>query len=260
MFDLFKKKPEQATKDVKSIRDQLLQFIKTRLAQLEGGEGTRIKGLQLFLTPQEAERHLYEAAVYMEQDGRMKEEVQRIADDFAIALPPHWDCEISFGNNLPEGAVKAPQLDAALFIRTKEAVLKKTVAASIKVLAGEAEKEEYPITSESGPVNIGRDKKVQTRDNFYRINAIAFAAESADESNKYISRQHAHIEWEAASGSFLLFADEGGVPPRNKIKIRPALGGDPVKLQSTKLGYALQDGDQIILGEKALLEFCYSPR
>jgi hypothetical protein len=126
------------------------------------------------------------------------------------------------------------------------------------VLHGDAEKETYTITSGSGTINIGRDKKVQTRDNFYRINTIAFPAESTHESNKYISRQHAHIEWDSATGAFLLFADEGGVPPRNKIKVR-SQSNDPVKLQSTKTGYSLQHGDQIILGETALLEFRHSP-
>jgi hypothetical protein len=100
---------------------------------------------------------------------------------------------------------------------------------------------------------------VQTRDNFFRINTIAFPAESTADSNKYISRQHAHIEWDNGTGTFLLFADEGGVPPRNKIKIRSLQNEDPVKLQSTRVGYSLQEGDQIILGETALLEFSYLP-
>lgn len=259
MFDLFKNKPEPATQDVKSIRESLLQFIKTALQKLEGGEGNRIKGLQVFIAGKEDEKHLYEAAVYTEQEGRFKEEIQKIADDFAIGLSPHWDLHVLFTNEIPAEAMKAPHLDAALFIQTKEKALKKTATAYIKVLHGEAEKETYTITSESGKINIGRDKKVQTRDNFFRINAIAFPADSANESNKYISRQHAHIEWDNASGSFLLFADEGGVPPRNKIKVRSLQASEPVKLQSARLGYGLQEGDQIILGETALLEFRYSP-
>ncbi len=40
------------------------------------------------------------------------------------------------------------------------------------------------------------------------------------------------------------------------MKVR-AEGGTPVKLQSTKFGHRLQEGDQIILGESAVLEFTF---
>ena len=260
MFDLFKKKnAATAEPDVKNIREKLLQFIKSRLSKAEGGEGQAIKNLQLFIACNESEKHLYEAAVYAEQEGRFKDDVQKIADDFAIGLPPHWDLKILFTDDLPAEAIKASQLPVAFFIQTKEATIQKQATAYIHVLSGEAEKESYTITSASGKVTIGREKKVQTRDSFFRINTIAFPAESTNESNKFVSRQHAHIEWDNASGSFLLFADEGGVPPRNKIKVRPQNGGDAVKLQSTKTGYSLQAGDQILLGETALLEFRNSP-
>jgi hypothetical protein len=258
MFDLFKK-PEQSVPDVKSIRNGLLQFIKTHLAKAEGGEGARIKSIQLYLTCSEGERHLYEPAVYLDEEGRFKEEVQKIADDFALNLPEHWELQITFTDEPPAEAIKAPQVAAALFIRNGTKSVQKTATAYIKILNGEAENSEYTITSESGKVNIGREKRVQTRDNFFRINTIAFPAESTADSNKYISRQHAHIEWDNGTGTFLLFADEGGVPPRNKIKIRSQQREDPVKLQSTRLGYSLQEGDQIILGETALLEFSYLP-
>jgi pSer/pThr/pTyr-binding forkhead associated (FHA) protein len=258
MFDLFKKK-SSSEPDVKSIRDGLLQFIRVQLSKVQGGEGSAIKSLHLFLACNESETHLYDAAIYRDQEGRFKEDIQKIADDFAIELPPHWNLELSFTQNLPAEALKAPALPAALFIQTKETVIQKTATAYIKVLSGEAEKDVYTITSASGPINMGREKKVQTRDNFFRINTIAFPADSVQESNKYISRQHAHIEWDNATGSFLLFADEGGVPPRNKVKVRPQQGGDAVKLQSIKTGYSLQDGDQILLGETALLEFRFSP-
>jgi pSer/pThr/pTyr-binding forkhead associated (FHA) protein len=99
---------------------------------------------------------------------------------------------------------------------------------------------------------------VRTADGFYRENTIAFKADSTHESNKFVSRQHAHIEWNSDAGSFYLFADEGGIPPGNKIKIRQPDSGTPVKLQNTQIGHRLQDGDQIILGDSALLQFNYA--
>ena len=201
---------------------------------------------------------MYEAAVYFEEEDRFKnEEVQRIADDYAIALPEQWTMEITFADNLPEGTMKIPGLDASLFVSTRKNAGYKTVSAYIKIRAGEAEKEVYAIYSNSGKINIGREKRVQTADGFYRENQIAFPEKSSNESNKYISRQHAHIEFDTESGSFLLFADEGGVPPRNKIKVRSVNDANPVKLYTTKDGYRLEEGDQILLGASALLEFSY---
>jgi pSer/pThr/pTyr-binding forkhead associated (FHA) protein len=129
--------------------------------------------------------------------------------------------------------------------------------ARIRVLNGEAEQQEYLITSGDGKINIGRERKVQDTDGFIRENKIAFPDSSSNEGNKYISRQHAHIEWNKEAGVFLLFADEGGVPPRNKVKIRSKADHNPVKLTFTELGHPLQEGDQIILGESAVLEFSY---
>lgn len=256
MFDFFKPKNEPL--DVKGIRDGLLQFIKEQLQKVEGGEGGTIRNLHLFLAPGAEDRHLYEAAVYVEEEKRFKEEVQKIADDYAIELPDNWELGVQFVDALPLEGAKAKGLAAALVLSTRrQPAIKKQASASVKIINGEAEKEVYPLTSDGGTVFIGREKKVQTADGFYRENTIAFPGGSHD-ANKYISRQHAHIEWSEETGTFLLFADEGGVPPRNKVKVR-SRDGALMKLQTTQIGHPLQDGDQIIVGESALLEFRYDP-
>jgi hypothetical protein len=129
--------------------------------------------------------------------------------------------------------------------------------AYLKVRAGQAEKTEYTITSTSGRICIGREKKVVTSGGFYRENTIAFTGNN--EINKFVSRQHAHIEFDNDSGYFILYADEGGVPPKNKMKLRSMKNDQPVKLYSTGIGHRLEEGDQILLGESALLEFSYKP-
>jgi len=88
MFDFFKKDATSKTKDVKALRDLILRFIKERLQQLQGGEGSNIKGVNLYVACREDDRHVYESALYYDEENRFRnEEVQRIADDFAIALP-----------------------------------------------------------------------------------------------------------------------------------------------------------------------------
>lgn len=256
MFDLFKNRPA----DVKAIRNALLQFIKERLQKTEGGEGSNITGIYLFINCSEDERHLYEAAVYHDSADKFKnEEVQKIADDYAISLPASWIMEISFTDAVPAAATKAKGLDAALLISTyKNPVQYKEATAYINVLNGEAEKEMYMITSSSGKINIGRAASVQTADGFFRKNKIAFKDVDNNEINRAVSRQHAHIEWDAATGAFLLFADDGGIPPYNKVKVK-ASNGDITKILTTEIGHHLQEGDQVILGEAALLEFTFLP-
>ena len=103
---------------------------------------------------------------------------------------------------------------------------------------------------------MGREKKTQTADGFFRENTICFLGESKEASNRSVSRQHAHIEWDAHSGCFVVYADEGGIPPLNKTKVRKA-DGTVEKIQTIEIGHRLDEGDQVMLGESAILEFTY---
>ena len=257
MFDLFKKNENKGPQDVKSLRDALLRFIKAELQKAEGGEGSHIKGVNLFITANGNEKHIYEAAVNAAEPDKFKQEIQKIADDYALNLPVNWVLEVSFDEPVPAEALKSKELDAALFIRTKEHTLLKTGSAYIAVLSGEAEQAGYQITSDAGKINIGRERMAQVAGGFFRTNHIAFPGDSANPSNKFISRQHAHIEWNNEEGYFMLFADEGGVPPGNKIKVKTLKGDNLIKLHSTQIGHCLAGGDQIILGDSAVLEFSY---
>ncbi|MDB5286102.1 MAG: hypothetical protein JWR05_1051 [Mucilaginibacter sp.] len=259
MFNLFKSDKEDRPADVKGIRYELLQFVKQELQKAEGGEGGNIRGLNLYIACPASECAIYEAAVYAEEPEVFKDEVQRIADDYAVALPENWLLEVILNQEFPPEAVKSNKLNAAFFIKTNKNFIKQSASAYIRALSGETEKPEYNLTSGGDKINIGRDKKAQADDGFFRTNQIAFPSESSNGSNKFVSRQHAHIEWNNDAGKFMIYADEGGIPPRNKIKIRSEKSEDVIKLSSTHIGHQLQEGDQIILGESAVLEFSYQP-
>jgi hypothetical protein len=61
MFNLFKSDKEDRPADVKSIRYELLQFVKQELQKAEGGEGGNIKGLNLYINCLASEKAMYEA-------------------------------------------------------------------------------------------------------------------------------------------------------------------------------------------------------
>src|ERR1700709_1356521 len=215
MFNIFGQ-GKDTPNDVKYVRDVLLRAIKENLQKAEGGEGRNIKGINLFINVNAAEKHMYEAAVYHDDPQQFKDEVQRIADNFDIGLPQNWAMEIVFTAGFPTEAIGLKDVPAAIFIRTKDHMIKKSGDAYIRILNGQAEKPEYHITSRDGKLNIGREVKTQVEGGFFRTNHIAFPGEFDNNANKYISRQHAHIEWNNDKGCFMLFADEGGIPPGNK--------------------------------------------
>lgn len=254
MFKLFK----EPAADVKKIRNTLLDFIKEKLQRAEGGEGANINGIYLYINCNESERYLYESVVHAANPDMFRDEVQRIADDYAIQLPASWKYEVAFTDKYPEQCSVAAEIKTALFISTRKAgIINKKAKGYIKILGGSAEKEIYVLEPSKEKINIGREAKVQLHGGFVRKNFIAFTSSGATDINRSVSRQHAHIEWEPASGSFLIFADEGGIPPHNKMKIHTTEGSF-IKMQAIEVGHRLQEGDQVILGDKAVLEFTYT--
>ena len=258
MLDFLKQRSDRHPLDVKIIRNKLLLFIKEQLQRRQGGEGSNIRGIDLYLGCTPGERDVYESIVYFHEPDRFKnEELQKIADDYAIALPHEWKLNLVFVDELPVDAMRSKELPVALHIGTKrQPSLNNPTTAYLKVLSGEAEHDDYTISAATGRVHIGRDKEVKTAEGFFRMNTIAFLVKSPTDPHRYISRQHAHIEWNDESGCFYLFADEGGIPTRNKVKVQTA-DGSLIKLQTVHIGHPLRDGDQIMLGESSLLQFTY---
>jgi len=258
IFNFFNKNTPEKPQDVKALREAILLFLRQELQKMEGGEGSNINGFELYIACAPADRFLYDSAVFFEDESRFKNEVQRIADDFAIDLPEKWAMTVLFVEELPEQGIKMNGLEVALRITRKEIpVVQKLSTAYIRILNGEAEQALYTIRAEDGRINMGRDKKTQDGDGFVRENNIAFPDSSTSTGNKYISRQHAHIDWDQELYAFVLFADDGGIPPRNKVKVKSLAEHNTVKLNFTEFGHTLLEGDQIILGESAVLEFSY---
>jgi hypothetical protein len=256
MFNFFNKKQEPEEVNVKMVREQILSFIKEELQRLDGGEGSNVSHMQLYLSPA-SHRFIYETAVYNNEPGKFKNEIQRLADNFALELPANWKLDLLFVDELPHNGISNEELNIVLvFGRGRAASINRPSSgkARISLSWGTAEQQEYELRAAPGRYNIGRESKVQASDGTFRTNTIAFPAELAEE-NKFISRQHAHIEWDQETETFKLYADEGGVPPANKTKIRSAADESVQKLNSTHIGYPLTHGDEVILGDVVIMQF-----
>lgn len=262
MFDFFKKDKSKSgddqQRDAKGVREAVLQLIKEELQQLDGGEGNAIATMQLYVSAAAEERFVYEAALYSGHPGRLEEEVQRIADNFALDLPLNWKLELVFVEELPFGTIRRDGLKAGLSFNAAVITAvtgKEPYQAKILILKGQAAQDEYVLKPEGKRINIGRGTNIQASDGSFRINEISFPEDTANENNKYVSRQHAHIEWDNESAVFKFYADAGGVPPGNKTKMRSAKDESIYKINSTQIGYPLNDGDQVILGDAVVLGF-----
>ncbi|WP_432713154.1 FHA domain-containing protein [Pedobacter sp.] len=261
MFNFFKSSKEDQPLDVKVVREHILQFIKEELQKSEGGEGANIHTLILYAAPVPNDKHLYEAACYVSEPERLKQEVQRIADNFAVNLPKDWQLEFHVVENLLNCGIKYDSLPLELCIETTPVALPEVhvvkTDAILTVISGQAEESSYTLTSKDGRTNMGREKNTTTSGGSIRVNKIAFPEDAEFVGNRFVSRQHAHLEWDDKKGGFVLFADEGGVPPGNKTKVQSLGDEGQVKLNSTQVGHFLKDEDQIILGESVVLQFNY---
>jgi hypothetical protein len=110
----------------------------------------------------------------------------------------------------------------------------------ITVLQGTATQRHYAFTADR--VDLGRGGEVRdTRHGLVRTNHVAFTPAAGD-GDHTISRQHAHIAWDAPSGGFRVH-DDGSV---HGTRIQRS--GKTVPVPFGSRGVRLQSGDEIVLG------------
>ena len=114
----------------------------------------------------------------------------------------------------------------------------------VTVLHGIAEKRTYSFGSSR--VDFGRCAEVRdSRNRLIRTNHVAFG-EGAGEVNQSVSRQHAHVAYEPASGYYRLH-DDGGAHGTSIVR-----DGRSIAVPRGSRGVRLRSGDEIVLGEARL--------
>lgn len=115
----------------------------------------------------------------------------------------------------------------------------------LRVLEGRTEKKHY--VSRGDRVNLGRLRDVvDGRQQVVRQNQIAFV-DAGDAVSQSVSRAHAHVRFDAKTGSAHLHDDRSSSGTRvvragRTIAVRPSSG----------IGVRLQDGDEVLLGQARL--------
>lgn len=121
-------------------------------------------------------------------------------------------------------------------------------AARLVVREGAANMAETPLAKPR--TNIGRMVDVYRAEGLFRRNDLAF--EQDTEVNRTVSREHAHIEHDAASGEYRLFNDrwyERGAECGTWI----VRGGMSQEVHRTPRGTRLEPGDEIHFGRAVVV-------
>jgi hypothetical protein len=128
--------------------------------------------------------------------------------------------------------------------------------ARLVVLRGQANEKE--ITLSKARINIGRAVDVYRSEGLFRRNDLAFTEDT--EINRTVSREHAHIIYDKASGEYRLFNDRWYKRDDAAPAEHPACGiwivrdGLSQEVHRTARGTKLETGDEIHFG-KAVVRF-----
>jgi hypothetical protein len=111
----------------------------------------------------------------------------------------------------------------------------------LTVTRGTADRRTYSFAA--GRIHLGRGREVRdVRHRLLRANDVAFA-EGADEINRTVSRQHAHIVFDESHGEFRL-RDDGSAHGTAVVRDRK-----PLTVPRGARGVRLQADDEIVLGD-----------
>lgn len=151
--------------------------------------------------------------------------------DYAASASPHWTAPEFHVDYARRAAAKEPETPPASRV-------------DLVVIDGTAARTTYAFTS--SPVTIGRGLEVRdSRQRLVRTNGVAFV-EGGGAVNESVSRRHAHLALDAATGTWRLF-DDGSA--QGSVIVRQGKG---LVVPRGSKGVKLQPGDEIVLGKARL--------
>jgi len=214
-----------------------------------GGRGKRVfpfNTLTLFLlAPSRDVRARFEAILSAEPSLR-----ERIVDLLQSNSCPVDDVAVDvFYPSTAQSDWPHPQFKltfARVTRPTTKAAVRPTAVSRIDltVVRGIAEQSSYSFAA--ARIDLGRCAEVRdTHHRLIRTNHVAFVEGSGD-VNQSVSRRHAHITFEPASGGYRL-RDDGSVHGTSVVR-----NGSTVAVPRGSMGVRLRTGDELVLGEARL--------
>ncbi len=243
-------KPDAGQLSNLELRTRLLDDVERALKPHRALRPLPFTRLTVHVLAADSHRHLlYESAIDR-LDPPFEQAVRDRLREAGFELRPELSITARLYKKAPQRMEETFEASGPVYVELKEKTAR--VTATITVVKGKAERERYRISS-GDAVNIGRLRDVaeESYGHVVRRNHIAFLDHGAPEVsgeegdlNMTVSRRHARIAFDARSGAFLLYNEEGSTSVSRDGYPRPVrLGRQPVPLQ---------DGDLIYLGRACL--------
>jgi hypothetical protein len=125
----------------------------------------------------------------------------------------------------------------------RDAGRKETVVPEIRLRITRGTGDHAVVSLRAECINIGRGPEVRDeRNRLMRTNDVVFT-EMPDGPNATVSRRHAHIQFDAASGEFRIYDD------RSERGTGVVRSGRTISVPTGTRGLRLRSGDQLILGD-----------
>ena len=195
--------------------------------------------------------------------------------DFSQELENYWAVEsgyvfekVELKHGKPESEKVARKIDAgigsiAIYLQEQEEGHKNSVVkrANISIFGGKGSlmQEQYELSSETLEkeskkyYNIGRGEFPDIEGGRYRQNHIAIDDKNNLETNRYVSRAHAHIGFSETIGFYLQVEYGGSRLSGNRTRI--FRGEEKIEVENLEVKEPLQNGDLIELGKAVVLQF-----
>jgi hypothetical protein len=165
-------------------------------------------------------------------------EIQARLQADAVRFPERLRVEVEVGTGLPLPGES--WLTVAVSSREEAAAGER---ARLVIRQGSANVPELPL--DKPRIHIGRDLDVYRDGAMIRRNDLVFAAES--DANRSVSREHAHIDYDPATGEYRLFNDRW-YPRGTDCGTRIVRNGLSVEVHRDTRGTKLEPGDEIHFG------------
>jgi hypothetical protein len=227
------------SRELLEIRRDILEDIRDRIEPRGAGKSLfPYNSIAIRIAAENEEERLLREAAFAEGDG-LEQDISELLSEAHCPIPAGFTVTVEVVEDSALAAASRPFL---VDCEHRKGVVERTEAPSsrpaikLTVVRGQADSAEYAIDAER--VNIGRLKEVVgEKDGLRRRNDIAFA-----ETETTVSREHAHIRYDAESGKYRLY-DSGSQRGTSIFR-------DGRRLEAARVrGVQLVSGDEIHVGD-----------
>jgi pSer/pThr/pTyr-binding forkhead associated (FHA) protein len=169
----------------------------------------------------------------------LEQEIRSALVNAACRYPESLRVEVQVAPGLPQRGENWLRVDTGLQEQS-------TVGAAAKLVVREGAANVTEIRLDKARTNIGRTVDVMRSEGLHRRNDLVFAADT--EVNRSVSREHAHIGFDKATGEYRLFNDRWYALGGHDCGTWIVRDGLSIEVHRNTRGTKLEQGDEVHFG------------